>query len=202
MISQWNRAFCLGSHQHWHLHLTVLMAQVPQCFCTLVVFSSFPSRRVCCSTGRTPMISRDFGSVPKSPPFTRKRFNSLQLSPFIKSHVFHAISSKYIWMCVCPINHVCRDTLGALSWPCVGCLQSSWFLCWAGGVASGICHQNGMKDQERQPPVLNVIYRCQRSLKESKAMLQSWLRVGSREGIEKSQGNERKNSTPCLGTHT
>lgn len=149
------------------------MAQVPQCFCTLVLFSSFLSGRVCCTTGRTPVISKDFGAVPKCPPFTRKRFNPLQLSPFIKSLMLHAVSSKHIWMCFCPINHDCRDTRGALSWPCVGCLQSSWFLCGAGGVASGICHQDGVKDQERQPPVLNSMYRCQISLKESRTVLQS-----------------------------
>lgn len=116
--------------------------------------------------------------------------------------MFHAISSKYIWMCFCPINHVCRDTPGALSQPCVSCSQSSWFVCWAGGMASGICHQDSMKDQERQPPVLNIMYRCQRSPRESRTVqIQSWLLLSAREGIEKSQGHERKNSTPCLGAH-
>lgn len=93
-------------------------------------------------------------------------------------------------------------TLGALSWPCVSCLQSSWFLGVAGGVASGICHLDSMKVQERQPPVLNITYRCQMRLKENRTVqLQSRLLVGAREGIEKRQGNGRKNSIPCLGTH-
>lgn len=86
-------------------HLPILVAQVPQCFYNLVIVKLLCHSQVAShlevsavSLEELPLISKDFELVPESPSFTRKIFNPFQLSPFIKSLMFYAISSKCIWM--------------------------------------------------------------------------------------------------------